>query len=147
MKENCNEIKIYGAPERVWEVLTDFDKYPEWNPLFSRAEGKLIIGEKVKLTATSASNDMNFLCTVLTAEPNRQFSWKFHVIFPFLFRGVHIFKIEPIDENKVRFIDREVFHGLLVPLLAKNLKMNAKPAMIAMGEALKIRVENGMSNR
>lgn len=142
MKENRNEIEIQSTPERVWEVLTDLGKYPEWNPLLCRAEGKLSVGEKVNLTAKSASSDMKLLCTVTTVEPNRQFSWKFHVVLPFLFRGEHIFKIEPIDEHKVRFIDREVFHGLLVPLQAKNLETNAKPAMIAMGKALKERVEN-----
>ena len=62
MKENRNEIEIQSTPERVWEVLTDLDKYPEWNPLLCRAEGKLTVGEKVNLTARSASNDMNLLC-------------------------------------------------------------------------------------
>ena len=142
MKENRNEIELQSTPARVWEVLTDFEKYPEWNPLLCRAEGKLIVGEKINLTAKSASNDMNFLCTVLTVKPHRQFSWKFHVGLPFLFRGEHIFEIEPIDEHRVRFIDREVFHGLLVPLQTKNLETNAKPAMVAMGEALKQRVES-----
>ena len=142
MKENRNEIEIQATPERVWETLTDLGKYPEWNPLLCRAEGKLAVGEKVNLTAKSASSEMNLLCSVTTVEPNRQFSWKFHVILPFLFRGEHIFKIEPINEHRVRFIDREIFHGLLVPLQAKNLETNAKPAMIAMGEALKERVEN-----
>ena len=142
MKENRNEIEIQSTPERVWDVLADLDKYPEWNPLLCRAEGKLVVGEKVKLTAKSASSDMKLLCTVTRVELNRQFSWTFHVVLPFLFRGEHIFKIEPIDKHKVRFIDREVFHGLLVPLQAKNLETNAKPAMIAMGKALKERVEN-----
>ena len=142
MKENRNEIEIQSTPERVWEILTDFVKYPEWNPLLTRAEGKLKVGEKVNLTAKPASSEMNLLCTVTTVEPNRQFSWKFHVGLPILIRGEHIFKIESINENKVRFIDREIFHGLLVPLQAKNLETNAKPAMIAMGKALKARVEN-----
>ncbi|HUV26815.1 MAG TPA: SRPBCC domain-containing protein [Anaerolineales bacterium] len=142
MKSNHNEIEIQSSPERVWEVLTDFGKYPEWNPLLCRAEGKLAIGEKVNLTTKSASNDMKLLCTVTTVEPNRQFSWKFHVILPFLFRAEHFFTIEPINEHGVRFIDREIFNGLLVPLQAKNLETNAKAAMIAMGEALKKRVEN-----
>ena len=142
MKENRNEIEIQSTPERVWEVLTDLDKYPEWNPLLRQAEGELAVGEKINLTANSGTNDMNFLCTVTEVEPKRLFSWKFHVMLPFLFRGEHFFQIEPVDEHRVRFIDREVFHGLLVPLQAKNLESNAKPAMIAMGEALKRRVEN-----
>ena len=142
MKENRNEIEIRATPEKIWEVLTDFDNYPEWNPLLCLAEGKLAVGEKVNLTAKSASSEMKLLCTVTTVEPNRQFSWKFHVILRFLFRGEHIFKIDPIDDHRVRFIDREVFYGLLVPLQAKNLETNAKPAMIEMGEALKKRAEN-----
>jgi hypothetical protein len=85
---------------------------------------------------------MNLLCTVTMVEPDCQISWKFHVVLPFLFRGEQIFIIEPIDEHKVRFIDREVFHSLPVPLQAKNLETNAKPAMIVMGKALKGRVEN-----
>ena len=142
MKENRNEIEIQSTPERVWEVLTDLDKYPQWNPLLRQAEGELAVGEKINLTANSGTNDMNFFCTVTEVDPNRSFSWKFHVMLPFLFRGEHFFQIEPVDEHRVRFIDREVFHGLLVPLQAKNLETNAKPAMIAMGEALKRRVEN-----
>jgi hypothetical protein len=142
MKENRNEVEIQATPTRVWEVLTDFDKYAEWNPLLTHVEGELNVGEKVNLTAKSATSEMNLLCTVNTVEPNHQFSWKFHVGLPVLFRGEHIFKIEPINEHKVRFIDREIFHGLLVPLQAKNLETNAKPAMIAMGKALKARVES-----
>ena len=141
MRENRNEIEIQATPEKVWEVLTDLDKYAEWNPLLYNAEGKVAVGEKVNLSARSASNDMNFKCSVTEVEPNSHFSWKFHVGLPFLFRGEHIFMVEPIDENRVRFIDREIFNGLLVPLQAKNLETNAKAGMVAMGDALKKRVE------
>ena len=141
MKENRNEIEIQSTPERVWEVLTGFRQISRMESITLPCRRQIIVGEKVDLTAKSASKDMNLLCTVTAVEPNRQFSWKFHVVLPFLFRGEHIFKIEPIDGHKVRFIDREIFHGLLVPLQAKNLETNAKPAMIAMGEALKQRAE------
>jgi hypothetical protein len=142
MKENRNEIEIQSTPERVWEILTDLGKYPEWNPLLCRAEGRLAVGEKTFLTTRSASNDMNLLCTVTTLEPIRQFSWKFHVYLPLLFTGEHLFKIESINEIRFRFIDQEIFHGLLVPIQAKNLETYAKPAMIEMGKALKRKVEN-----
>jgi hypothetical protein len=142
MKENRNEVEIQASAKDVWKVLTDLKAYAEWNPLLYRVEGKVAVGEKVNLFAKTASNDMNFSCTVINVEENREFSWKFHVGLPFLFRGEHIFRIDPIDERRVRFVDREIFNGLLVPLQAKDLETNAKDGMIAMGEALKERVEN-----
>jgi hypothetical protein len=141
MKENRNEVEIRATPEKVWAVLTDLDKYPDWNPLIYRAEGKVALGKEVNISAKTESNDLDLRCSVVKVEANREFSWKFHVLLPFLFRGEHIFRVEPIDEHHTRFIDREIFNGLLLPLQARDLETNAKAAMIAMGEALKRRVE------
>jgi hypothetical protein len=84
---------------------------------------------------------MNLGCTVVRVEPNREFAWLFRVILPFLFRGEHLFRIEPISEQSIKFIDRESFEGLLVPLRAKYLETDVKAAMIEMGKALKERAE------
>ena len=32
MKEIKTEIIINSKPEKVWNILTNFEKYPEWNP-------------------------------------------------------------------------------------------------------------------
>ena len=141
MKENRNEIELQATAEQVWQVLTDLDKYSEWNPLLYRGVGKVELGETVEVSAKTASKDMNFICKVTEVEPYRKFAWKFHVIHSLLFRGVHIFEIETIDEHTVRFIDREQFEGLLLPMQAKDLETNGLAAMVTMGEALKERVE------
>jgi len=31
MKQLRTEIKIKASPEKIWAVLTDFAKYPDWN--------------------------------------------------------------------------------------------------------------------
>ncbi|MBE0411073.1 MAG: SRPBCC domain-containing protein [Anaerolineales bacterium] len=140
MKENRNEIEIQATAEQVWKVLTDLDKYSEWNPLLYRGVGKVEPGETVEVSAKTATKDMKFICKVTEVEPYHKFAWKFHVIHPLLFRGLHIFQIESVDEHKVRFIDREQFEGLLLPMQAKDLEANGLSAMVAMGEALKKRV-------
>jgi hypothetical protein len=140
MKENRNEIELHAIAKQVWQVLTDLDKYSEWNPLLYRGVGKVELGETVEVSAKTASKDMKFVCKVTDVEPYHKFAWKFHVIHPFLFRGLHIFQIESIDEHTVRFIDREQFEGLLLPLQAKDLETNGLSAMVGMGEALKKRV-------
>lgn len=141
MKENRNEIELEATTEHVWQVLTDLGKYSEWNPLLYQGVGKVEIGETVEVSAKTASKDMKFICKVTEVEPYRKFAWKFHVIHPFLFRGLHIFQIEPINEHTVRFIDREQFEGLLLPLQVNDLQTNGLSAMIEMGKALKKRLE------
>ena len=40
MKEVFSEIDIQAPAERVWQVLTDFASYPEWNPFIRRINGE-----------------------------------------------------------------------------------------------------------
>ena len=32
MRQISTEIEINAPVETVWSILTDFDKYPDWNP-------------------------------------------------------------------------------------------------------------------
>ncbi|MEW6405978.1 MAG: SRPBCC domain-containing protein [Chloroflexota bacterium] len=141
MKELRTEIEIQASPEKVWQVLTHLDQYPEWNPFIHHAVGKAKLGEKVDITLRSGSKEMTLHCVVIKVEPNKELRWKYHVALPFLFSGEHSFIIEPVERNKIRFIDREIFNGLLVSSQAKDIDTNSKQGFEAMDKALKIRVE------
>ncbi|MBP7998152.1 MAG: SRPBCC domain-containing protein [Chloroflexi bacterium] len=141
MKELRTEIEIQASPEQVWQILTDLDKYPEWNPFIHHASGKAQVGEKVDITFQSGSKEMTLHCQVLAVTPSKELCWKYHVIHPSLFRGEHHFTIEPMGSNQVRFIDREVFNGLFVPLQAKDIDTHSKLGFEAMDKALKARAE------
>ena len=141
MKELRTEIEIQASPDKVWQVLTNLDKYPDWNPLIHRATGTAKVGEKVDIAVSSGSKEMTLHCTVVKVEPNKELRWKYHVILPGLFRGEHSFTIEPTGKNKVRFVDREVFNGLLVFSQAKDIDTNSRQGFEAMDKALKIKAE------
>jgi hypothetical protein len=144
MKELCTGIEIQASPEKVWQVLTSFDKWTEWNPFIHRAIGTAKAGEKVDITVRSGSREITLHCVVVKVEPNCELCWKYHVILPGLFRGEHRFTIEPVGENKVRFVDREIFNGLLVPLQAKDIDTNSRRGFEAMDRALKAQVERSV---
>ena len=74
-------------------------------------------------------------------EPNRELCWKYHIILPVLFSGEHSVSIEPMDGNTIRFIDREVFNGLLVSSQAKDIDTHTRQGFEAMDRALKARAE------
>ena len=141
MKELRTEIEIQATPEKVWRVLTSLDKYPEWNPFIHHAIGKAKAGEKVVITFKSASKEMTLHCTVVKVEPNKELRWKYHVALPILFSGEHSFIIKQVESNKIRFIDREIFNGLLVSLQAKDIDTNSRQGFEAMDKALKTRAE------
>ena len=89
MKELRTDIEIQASPERVWQILTNLDKWPEWNPFIHHAVGKAQVGDTVDVTFRSASKEMTLHCLVIKAEPNRELCWKYHVVLPGLFRGEH----------------------------------------------------------
>jgi hypothetical protein len=99
------------------------------------------VGEKVDITFRSGSKDMTLHCTVVKVELNKELIWKYHVMLPGLFRGEHSFTIEPIENNGVRFMDKEIFNGLLVFTQAKDIDTNSRHDFEAMDKALKVRAE------
>jgi len=49
MKKIRTEIEIEASPEKVWGILTDLDRYPDWNPFIKRASGDVREGEKLEI--------------------------------------------------------------------------------------------------
>ncbi|MBI5963917.1 MAG: SRPBCC domain-containing protein [Chloroflexi bacterium] len=141
MKELRTEIEIQAQPEKVWKILTNLDAYPQWNPFIHHAIGTAKVGEKVDITFRTGSKEMTLHCTVVKAEPNRELRWKYHILLPALFSGEHSFVIEQIENNRVRFIDREIFNGLLVSSQAKDIDTNSRRGFEEMDKALKATAE------
>ena len=142
MKELRTEIDIQASDERVWQLLTDFTSFPQWNPFIRRAieEAKAGVRLEVYIQPSGASG-MTFKPTVLKAEPNRELRWLGRLLIPGLFDGEHIFTIETLGVNRVHFTQREVFKGLLVPLFARGLDRDTRRGFEEMNHALKARAE------
>lgn len=142
MKELRSEIEIETSAERVWQLLTDFARFPQWNPFIRRASGDVKPRQRLEVKIQpSGTNGMTFRPIVLKAEPNRELRWIGHLLIPGLFDGEHIFTIEPLGTNRVRFIQREIYTGLLVPLFARGLDTDTQRGFIEMNQALKIQAE------
>jgi hypothetical protein len=142
MKVLHSEIEIDAPAERVWRMLTDFASYPQWNPFIRTISGQPTKGERLEVRIEPpGGRGMTFKPKVLTAEPNRELRWLGHLLVPELFDGEHSFIIQPLEENRVRFVQREAFKGVLVPLFARSLDENTQRGFEEMNRALKERAE------
>jgi len=48
-------VEISASPDQVWQVLTDFDAWPDWNVADPGFVGEMHEGAEVELTSTSPS--------------------------------------------------------------------------------------------
>ncbi len=150
MREITTETEIRASAEHVWRILTDFGRFEAWNPFIRQAEGHVEEGARLKIRIEPpGGRAMTFRPTVTRAVPGRELRWLGRVVMPGLFDGEHIFEIEPLGETepagegRVRFVQRERFRGLLVPLLWGRMEASTRQGFHAMNAALKERAEAG----
>ena len=141
-RELHTEIEIAASAEAVWGVLTDFASLPEWNPFIKRIEGRPEEETRLRvLVQLPGRRAMTFEPRVIVAEPARELRWLGRLVLPGVMDGEHIFTIEPLSENRVRFVQHEKFTGILVPVILPSIAASTAQGFRAMNEALRVRVE------
>jgi hypothetical protein len=135
-------IQINASAEDVWSVFKDFEKYPKWNPLIRSITGELKIGARL----VAVLDNMTFKPVIKVLKPNAELTWLGHLLMPGIFDGRHSYILEENQDGTTRFIHRERFTGLLIPLMRKKLDTEVKSKFEAMNIALKERVEAQISN-
>jgi len=140
-REVVREIDINALPPRVWRVLTDFRRYPQWNPFITSISGDLRPGGRLRLHLGPRGREgVDVRGRVREVRPNLLLRWKSGSLFPGLLSSVHSYELRSLGRGRTRFTQREVFRGLLVPLLGKSIESTGR-ALEIMNEALKARLE------
>jgi hypothetical protein len=140
--EIITTIAIPAPPERVWRVLLDFARYPDWNPFVRSIEGQPTEGSELRVSIhPPGGKAMAFRPIVLRHWVGREIRWKGKLLFPGLFDGEHYFTLTPGTDGSSLFTQGENFTGLLVPLFRRALDSGTKAGFEAMNAALKQRVE------
>jgi hypothetical protein len=117
MKEYYVSRTIKADAETVWALLTDASKYTEWNKSVAKLEGTIEEGKKVKVFAT-INPKQGFPVTVAELDKPNKMVWLGGMPLG-LFKGERTFLLMPKGNGEVEFAMREVFSGLLSPLMAK----------------------------
>ena len=143
-----SETAIQASPLRVWDILTDFSAYPEWNPFIRRIVGTLETGARLDVQLQLARGPgVRMRPTVQAVDPSRELCWRGHLGIPGLFDGEHRFRIEAVGTDRVRFVQEEHFTGLLAPLFLRFIAHGTRQGFEAMNQALKTRAEQFSSSR
>ena len=139
-------IDIAANPERIWEVITDFAGYQDWNPCIPQAQGEAVVGTQLQVVISwPGLKPGHYVLDVLGATPSRELRWLGHFLIKGLMDGDHRFLITPSEAGRCRVTQEEAFSGLLIPLFSPWLRKNVLPGFADMNEALKRYVEKGLT--
>jgi len=110
-------LPIAASAETVWEVLTEFERYPEWNPSLPSINGELRPGNTVSLTLGMPGRPAPKVKAKFgDVSPGRRLTWHGNVGADWLFAGDRDFRIDSQPDGTVLFTHVEDVHCVLFPL-------------------------------
>jgi hypothetical protein len=137
---------IAAPAEQVWQVLTDFARYPEWNPFVRELTGEVAPGRAIEVKlALGGGKPMPISPVVVRFDAPVELRWRGKLLVPGIFDGEHSFAVEAIDSRRSRLIHAEQFSGILIPVFRRFAGQQTERAFEAMNLALKARVEAAQS--
>ena len=137
-----SHIDIEASPARVWDVLTDFGRYAEWNPLFPIVEGSIANGSRVRLALKPPFGKRIALRgRIVRVEAERELIPRCGTLVPGLYQCESSFRIESAD-GKVRLHHHETYGGGLMVIVAGGQGERMREGCFALNLAIKRRAED-----
>jgi len=113
-KHIYTEIDIPAKPRIVWRILTDIEKYPEWNPYHVRVEGKLETGQKLYVEIHKPNGEkVEIEPHVMRVIPQKELTWGGGI--KGIFFGEHVFLLKETPRGITKLVQKEDFIGIGVP--------------------------------
>jgi hypothetical protein len=142
LKELTTEIQINSSPEILWNVLTDFKNYYHWNPILQKIKGEPLIGNELEINLrTVGGKNRIYHPKIIKIITNQELRWKGKLLFSQIFSGERVFLIEKISDNKVNFVNKEIFCGIGVMFTPRKMEDDIVASFNKMNEALKKTIE------
>ena len=142
-----HRIGIQAPAELVWELISDFSTWEQWNPVHPRAEGQLKIGTSLSVHQALPGEPVRVIQPVIQDwVPYEQLHWRSTRLGGFV-TAIRYIEIENMGPGSSTFSNGELFIGMLVRWVSREDRRKLKAAYTQMGEALRDHAEALWSQR
>lgn len=137
------EIEIDASPESVFDILSDLDRYPEWNPFTPSIESTLEIGAPVRMRVRLLEGKRLFRQVeyVTACERPRRLCWGADIPFRRIVRADRCQTLEPLENERTRYICTDEISGWLTPIVMRFFGAAMQRGFEDCARALKQRAE------
>ena len=126
MAEIVTHASVDAPIPTVWGILTDFERYPDWNPMVVQMIGEPRVGCRLTLHVRVRGRALELPVRVLIATPGEQLCWGGGV------RGLlwveHYVGLSA-DGGRTRIVHGERFQGVLGSSLHRMVRLESYEAM------------------
>lgn len=136
-----DRIQINAPIDFVWEVLTDVEKYGEWNPFTSRARTDFKIGSPVHLLVRMGPTKFRITERVCAFEKPRRLAWSRDFGASWLLFVVREQHLEPISDTSCSYHNVDLLSGMLSSIISLLFGGYIRRGFTDVGVALKLRAE------
>ena len=142
MKTISTEILINTSKEKVWNILSDFPAYPDWNPFITEISGELKNGSRLNVVLKiDEKKESKFNPELISVIPGEKFCWRGKLVMKGVFDGTHYFILEETEDGKTLLTHGENFQGFLAGFILKRIKSETLAAFERMNLAMKEKAE------
>jgi hypothetical protein len=142
MVHATSSLSIDASAERLWDILTDLDRYRVWNPFIHYAAGRIEEGAVLDLViASTLLRRRRMNPRVLKVRPPYGFRWRERLPVPGLLCSEYSFLLQINGPEGVRFVHTTTFGGLMAAGVHRWLGSSLLRRQEAMNRALKMRAE------
>jgi hypothetical protein len=134
------DVVVVDAPRgAIWSMLTEFDRYDEWNPYIVEASGAATTGSTVDLRLRSGGttgDTESRSAEMLIVRPQRKLEWRTRVLAPGVLDREQIFRIVPEPSGRWVVMQDLKLEGVLAPFVDVDEEREGLAAMLeAIAEA------------
>ena len=144
MREFTLATTIDAYPEDVWDVLADFERYPEWHPLVERITVNTHWSTQLKVVVR-ISRRITLRGSLLEFDPPRRMQWDGrHALWGLLQPR---YTLEITSDSGVAVVTQNLKIGGLLRRLAAGLFSSLPDALAESAHAIKHQVERRPERR
>ena len=137
-----HEHEIDAPPAVVWEVITDWDRYPEWNPFVVGCSSTLEVGDpidmRVRVFPWFAQRQREW---ITEHEPGVRFCYSMGGVPRAILSSARCHTLTARSDGRTHYVSRFELRGLLAPVVGWTLGPRLASGFDAMSAAIRTRAE------